>query len=58
MDRGAWGATVHEIAELDMTESTYHAHMQAYVIIKIHNQNSFIFLDQMVSLIAIHFYVA
>ena len=25
MDRGAWRATVHEIAELDMTEATEHA---------------------------------
>ena len=25
MDRGAWRATVHSVAELDMTEATWHA---------------------------------
>ena len=28
MDRGAWKATIHGVAELDMTEATQHAHMQ------------------------------
>ena len=29
MDRRAWWATVHSVAELNMTEATYHgAHMQ------------------------------
>ena len=28
MDRGAWQATVHRIAESDTTEVTEHAHMQ------------------------------
>ena len=27
MDRGAWWATVHSMAESDMTEATQHAHM-------------------------------
>ena len=26
MDRGTWRATVHEVAELDMTEATLHTH--------------------------------
>ena len=26
MDRGAWHATVHEVAESDMTEATQHTH--------------------------------
>ena len=29
MDRGAWGATVHGVTELDMTEPT-HAHTHAH----------------------------
>ena len=38
MDRGAWQATVHRVAELDMTEATLHAHMhvltklQGYIV--------------------------
>ena len=28
-DRGAWRATVHGVAERDMTEATEHARMQA-----------------------------
>ena len=31
MDRGAWQATVHRVAELDTTEVTYHAHMHTIV---------------------------
>ena len=27
MDRGTWWATVHEVAELDMTEATEHTHL-------------------------------
>ena len=27
MDRGAWQATVHRVAESDMTEATEHARM-------------------------------
>ena len=27
MGRGAWWATVHGVAELDMTEASEHAHM-------------------------------
>ena len=30
MDRGAWGATVHEVAESDTTE---HTHTQAYNVL-------------------------
>ena len=26
MDRGAWQAQVHRVAQMDMTEVTYHAH--------------------------------
>ena len=29
MDRGAWRATVHRVAELDTTEAIQHIHMQA-----------------------------
>ena len=29
MDRGAWLATVHRVAELDTTEAIQHTHMQA-----------------------------
>ena len=29
MDRGAWQATVHSAAELDMTEVTQHAHVHS-----------------------------
>ena len=33
MDRGAWWATVHRVAELDTTEATQHAHaMEAKVL--------------------------
>ena len=31
MDRGAWWATVHEVAESDMTEWLTHTHIQ-YII--------------------------
>ena len=30
MDRGAWGATVHRVAESDMTEVIYYAHMNTF----------------------------
>ena len=33
MDRGAWWATVHRVAELDTTEATQHTHaMEAKVL--------------------------
>ena len=31
MDRGSWWATVHGVAELDMTEVTEHTHAHARV---------------------------
>ena len=34
MDRGAWQATVHSIAELDTAEATYHTHARY----KLHNR--------------------
>ena len=37
MCRGAWWATVHSIAELDMTEATLHAQ---YLIIHTHIRQS------------------
>ena len=33
MDTGAWRATVHEVAELNMTEATGHACTQASVLL-------------------------
>ena len=27
MDRGAWQAKVHRVAQMDVTEATYHAHI-------------------------------
>ena len=32
MDRGAWQATVHRVAELDMTEVTLHAYVHGSFI--------------------------
>ena len=34
MDRRAWQAMVHRVAESHMTEATLHAHMQSYVLHK------------------------
>ena len=38
MDRGAWWATVHRVAESNTTEMTYHActHTHTYVYIQVH----------------------
>ena len=33
MDRGAWWATVHRVIESDMTEATWHACKQDYLLI-------------------------
>ena len=35
MDRGAWWATVHIMAESEMTEATQHAHMITFFFITI-----------------------
>ena len=32
MDRGAWWATIHSVAELDRTEATVRAHANEYVL--------------------------
>ena len=31
MDRGAWRAAVHRLAESDMTEATYHIHPYSFI---------------------------